>query len=96
MDPVSLFLRKLLERVNIERDAHVQNLTHGQGITEIAQYREKVGYLRALHDIHGWCDDVYKELMRPDDEQPNPNRAIPQHVADRVGRVRPLYEGPRR
>ncbi len=88
MDPVSLFLRRLMERVSTALASHVENLTQGKGIDEIAQYREKVGYIRALRDVSDWADEVRADLMRPDDQQPNPNRAVPQRVAERIDRVR--------
>jgi hypothetical protein len=94
MDPVSLFLRKLLERIDMAAASQVDILTSGNGITDISHYREKVGYIRAMHDVVRFADETRKELMRPDDEQPNPNRAVPQRVADRVDRARraPRYE----
>jgi hypothetical protein len=94
MDPVRLFLRHLMERIEAARVAHVDNLTQGQGITDISHYREKVGYIRALSDVTTWIDGVHKDLMRPDDEQPNSNRAVPQRVAERIERARrvPRYE----
>ncbi len=96
MDPVSLFLRHLMERVDKTLASQVENLTQGKGIDEIAQYRERVGYIRALRDVCQWVNEVHADLMRPDDQQPNPNRAVPQRVAERIDRVRPLYEGPHR
>lgn len=92
MDPVRLFLRRLSERIDETVAAKVETLTSGTGVTEISNYREMVGYIRGLRDVIAWCDEVYTDLMRPDSDQPNPNRAVPQRVADRMRRV-PRYEG---
>jgi hypothetical protein len=88
MDPVSLFLRHLMTRVNDAVASHVENLTQGKGIDEIAHYREKVGYIRALRDVSEWVDEVHSDLMRPDEQQLNPNRAVPQRVVERIERLK--------
>ena len=33
-------------------------------ITDFAAYREQVGYLRALTDLHSWCDEVATDLNK--------------------------------
>jgi hypothetical protein len=72
----NLFLRNLLVRLNKEVEARVGILTEGKSVTDIAAYRQHVGYIQALKDVSAWADEVHKDLMRPDDEQPNPQRAL--------------------
>ena len=72
----NLFRRNLLVRLNTEIESRVGILTDGKSITDISTYRQHVGYIQALRDVATWSEEVHKELMRPDDEQPNPQRAL--------------------
>jgi hypothetical protein len=88
MDPVTIFLRKFLERLNTEIESRTKNLAGGKGISKIEDYREKVGELRGLVLAAEFCEQARTELMRPDEEQPNPARALPQRVIDRRIRMK--------
>lgn len=83
MDPVTVFLRKLLERINsqiAERSAH---LIAGTSVKDIETYRERVGYIHGLRDAAQWADEVLKEGPGSQDD----NRAVrplPYHKSSRA------------
>lgn len=74
MDPVSLFLRKLLERLNTQLSERTNQIAAGKGIVEIQDYRERVGYIRGLRDAANWAGEIFDE--GPGNQ--NANRAIKQ------------------
>ena len=54
----------LVKKVDaIRLDLHAQ-LATGAGIADFAAYREQVGYLKALTDLHSWCDEVATDLNK--------------------------------
>lgn len=92
MDPLSLFLRKLRELVNTDIETRSRNLVAGNGIDKFEKYREEVGTVRGLHLAMQYCEQVHEMLMRPEDEQPNPQRALPARVIERRSKMNPNWE----
>jgi len=75
----SLFLRKLLERLNKEISIRVAHLCEGK-VADYAAYREKVGAIQALKDVgEKLCPQIRSELMRSD-EEPSPVRVDRQQA----------------
>lgn len=60
----SLFEEKLLERAEAERQRVRDELEGGESIHAMEGYRERVGYLRALRDLRGWCADAELDLNK--------------------------------
>ena len=58
----SHFETKLRQRVEEERQRIMKELEGGEAVKTLDLYRERVGYLRALRELGGWCTEVATEL----------------------------------
>jgi len=64
------FLRRLLDRLNKEIDLRVGHLVEGKGVNDLADYKAKVEYIRALKFVgEVLCMDVGKEIMRESEKR---------------------------
>ena len=61
--------RRLLKRLAEVHELRNDQLLDGKGITEFHQYRESVGYLRALKDVALIIKEVSDDLNK--EERPN-------------------------
>lgn len=58
------FEKLLRERVEEERERVRDEIAGGQAVQTFEAYRERVGYLRALDELEGWCADVTTDLNK--------------------------------
>lgn len=76
MEPVRQFLRLLVERIDKEASSRTEQLLDGKSITDMAAYRERVGYLQAMRHVKVWLDEIFRDMTSPEAGQNSPNRAI--------------------
>jgi hypothetical protein len=58
------FAEILMKRVEAIREDLCTQIGTGAGVADFADYREKVGYIRALTDLRGWCDEAETDLNK--------------------------------
>jgi hypothetical protein len=60
----SRFAELLMKRIAEVRETMSEQLATGASVNDFADYREKVGYLRALTDLRAWCDEAETDLNK--------------------------------
>jgi hypothetical protein len=54
------FWKELLSQIEIERGMAIENNATGSA-TDWSDYRERVGYIRALGDVTGWIEEMMQQ-----------------------------------
>ena len=62
MSQINDHFHRELDRVLVEKlDDRMVSLANGQALS-YEEYRESVGYLRALNDVRQWCNDIESQI----------------------------------